>query len=54
MKHDFTAILKGDGKWWVGFCPEISGANAQGLTREDCRVNLSQAIELVLEDRGEA
>jgi len=54
MKHEFTTVMKRDGKWWIAFCPEVPGANGQGFTREECCANLEQAIELVLEDRGES
>jgi predicted RNase H-like HicB family nuclease len=51
MKHEFAAILERDEKWWVGFCPEVPGANGQGLTRKGCLKNLAQAVALMLEDR---
>ncbi len=33
------------------YCPEIPGANGQGLTVEECRANLAKAIALILEDK---
>ena len=53
MSNEFTAVIERDGEWFVGYCPEIPGANGQGLTLEECRSNLAQAIELILEDRRE-
>jgi len=53
MKHQFTAILERDGKWFVGFCPEVPGANGQGMTQAECLKNLAEAVELILEDRLE-
>jgi predicted RNase H-like HicB family nuclease len=53
MSNEFTAVIERDGEWFVGFCPEIPGANGQGRTLEECRSNLAQAIELILEDRRE-
>jgi len=53
MRHQFTAILERDEKWWVGYCPEVPGANGQGLTREECLQNLGEAVMLILEDRLE-
>jgi predicted RNase H-like HicB family nuclease len=50
MRHEFTAILERDGKWWVGSCPEVIGANGQGLTREECMQNLEEAITLILDE----
>ena len=51
MKHEFTAIYERDGDWYIGYCPEVPGANGQGRTKEECRDNLAEAIALVLEDR---
>lgn len=50
MHNEFTAILEQDGEWFIAYCPEIPGANGQGRTIEECRGNLAQAIELILED----
>lgn len=51
MHNEFTAIVERDGKWFIAYCPEIPGANGQGKTKEECLVNLRDAIELILEDR---
>lgn len=53
MRHEFTAIIERDDKWFIGFCPEVPGANGQGLTREECLQNLSEAVSLILKDRLE-
>jgi predicted RNase H-like HicB family nuclease len=45
--------IEQDGEWFIGYCPEIPGANGQGRTAEECRANLSEAIALILEDRRE-
>jgi predicted RNase H-like HicB family nuclease len=50
VRHEFTAVLERGAEWWVGFCPEVPGANGQGLTREDCLQNLAEAVKLILED----
>lgn len=51
MHNEFTAIIEKDGDWFIGYCPEIPGANGQGRTVEECRHNLAEAIALILEDR---
>jgi len=51
MHNEFTAIVERDGDWILAYCPEIPGANGQGKTKEDCLKNLSEAIDLILEDR---
>jgi predicted RNase H-like HicB family nuclease len=51
MRNEFTAIIERDGDWFVGWSPEIPGANGQGRTLEECRESLRSAIQLILEDR---
>jgi predicted RNase H-like HicB family nuclease len=53
MRNEFTSVIERAGEWFVGYCPEIPGANGQGRTVEECRTNLSAAIALILEDRRE-
>ena len=53
MRNEFTAVVERDGKWFIAYCPEIPGANGQGTTKAQCLKNLSEAIDLILEDRRE-
>jgi predicted RNase H-like HicB family nuclease len=53
MHNEFTAVIERDGEWYIGYCPEIPGANGQGKSREECLQSLADAIELILEDRRE-
>jgi len=53
MHNEFTAIIERDGAWFIAYCPEIPGANGQGKTKDECLGNLSQAIDLIMEDRRE-
>lgn len=53
MHNEFTAIVEREDEWFVAYCPEIPGANGQGRTKEECLKSLSDAIELILEDRRE-
>jgi len=52
MKAKFTAIIEAapEGGFWA-ICPEVPGANGQGETIKETKVNLRQAIELIFEDR---
>ena len=52
MRNEFTAIVEQDEGWFIAYSPEIPGANGQGRTKEDALESLSQAIALILEDRG--
>ncbi|MDP8247517.1 MAG: type II toxin-antitoxin system HicB family antitoxin [Candidatus Tritonobacter lacicola] len=51
MHNEFNAIVEKDGEWFIAYCPEIPGANGQGRTKEECLKSLSEAIQLILEDR---
>jgi predicted RNase H-like HicB family nuclease len=51
MRNEFTAIIEKDGEWFIGYCPEIPGANGQGRSEAECLKSLSEAISLILEDR---
>jgi predicted RNase H-like HicB family nuclease len=51
MHNEFTAVFEQDGEWYIGYCPEIPGANGQGKSIDECRENLAQAIALILDDR---
>lgn len=53
MHNEFTAIIERDGDWFIAYCPEIPGANGQGRTKGECLKSLSDAINLILEDRRE-
>ena len=53
MRNEFTSVIEQDGDWFIGYCPEIPGANGQGRTVEECRADLAEAIALILEDRRE-
>ena len=51
MTNQFTAVIERDGDWFIAFCPELPGANGQGLTKDQCLESLREAIALILEDR---
>ncbi len=53
MTNEFIGVFERDGQWYIGYCPEVSGANGQGKTLEECRESLAEAIKLILEDRRE-
>jgi predicted RNase H-like HicB family nuclease len=53
LHNEFTAIIERDEKWYIGYCPEIPGANGQGETIEECKRDLAEAIALILQDRRE-
>ena len=49
MKVEFTAIVKKDGDWWIGWVEEVPGANAQERTKEELLISLREAANDILE-----
>jgi predicted RNase H-like HicB family nuclease len=55
MKRDFTAVIKQDEAWWIGWVEEIPGVNSQGKTRAELLKNLKSAVKEALAfNRAEA
>ena len=54
MSNTYTAVMKQDGGWWIGWIEEIPGVNCQERTREklldSLRTTLDEALELNRED----
>jgi len=55
MKDTYTAVIRQDGNWWIGWVEEFPGVNSQGTTREELLDNLRSALTEILEiNRSEA
>jgi len=55
MASTYTAILKRDGDWWIGWIEEIPGTNCQEKTREELLESIKVALQEALEfNRQEA
>ncbi len=54
MKNQYSAVVKQDGDWWIGWIEEVPGVNCQESTRdellESLRVTLNEALEFNRED----
>ncbi|HYY28448.1 MAG TPA: hypothetical protein VE860_10910 [Chthoniobacterales bacterium] len=51
----YTAILKRDGDWWIGWVEEVPGVNAQERSREELLASLRTILTEALEfNRQEA
>ena len=50
MRQHLTFNFERHGKWFVGSCPEVPGANGQGRTLMSCSRNLVQAVALILDE----
>jgi predicted RNase H-like HicB family nuclease len=49
MDLGFTAVFRRVPEGYIAFVEELPGANTQGGTLEEARVNLKEAVTLVLE-----
>jgi hypothetical protein len=58
MNQTYTAVIKQDANWWIGWIEEVSGVNCQETSRESLLVSLREtlieAIELNRADALEA
>jgi len=49
QRNGFTAVIREDGPWWIGWIEEIAGVNSQGVTREELLANLREALAEAIE-----
>jgi len=49
MRNEYRAIVKQDGKWWIGWIEEVPGVNCQEATREELMESLRVTLQEVLE-----
>lgn len=55
MANTYTAIMKRDGDWWIGWIEEVPGVNCQEKTREELLESLSVTLKEALDfNREEA
>ena len=40
MGQNYTAVVKRDGDWWIGWIEEVPGVNCQERNREELIVTL--------------
>jgi len=54
MNNTFTAVIKNENGWWIGWIEEISGINCQEKTQKELMktlsVTLKEAIQLNKEE----
>lgn len=54
MNNAYTALVKQDGKWWIGWIQEVPGVNCQEMSRqellESLRITLREALEFNRQD----
>ena len=58
MSQSYTAVVKQDGPWWIGWIEEVPGVNCQEATRDELlkslRTTLGEALEMNRADAKEA
>ena len=49
MNANYTAVVKHEGDWWIGWIEEVPGVNCQEATRDELldslKVTLREALE---------
>ena len=58
MSQTYTAVVKQDGQWWIGWIEELPGVNCQERTREklleSLRITVGEALEMNRADARDA
>ena len=58
MNQTFTAVVKNDGDWWIGWIEEVPGVNCQERSRDELlttlRTILVEALEMNRADARDA
>jgi predicted RNase H-like HicB family nuclease len=55
MRETYTAVIKKNGSWWIGWIEEVPGVNCQEITREALLASLRETLREALEfNRREA
>ena len=49
MASTFTAVIRQEGPWWIGWIEEVAGVNAQEHSREELLESLRQVLRESLE-----
>lgn len=54
MDNQYTAVIKQDGEWWIGWIEEVPGVNCQESSKESLvkslSITLKEALELNRDD----
>jgi predicted RNase H-like HicB family nuclease len=52
--NKYTAVVKNEGDWWIGWIEEVPGVNCQERTREglleSLRITLDEALDFNRQD----
>ncbi|MBI4747622.1 MAG: type II toxin-antitoxin system HicB family antitoxin [Acidobacteria bacterium] len=50
MKNVYTAVIKQDGDWWIGWIEEVPGINCQEATRAEPLESLTITLQEGLDE----
>ena len=58
MENNYTAVIKQDNGWWIGWIEEVPGVNCQEASREELletlRITLLEALEFNRQEARQA
>lgn len=55
MDQNYTAVIKQDGDWWIGWIEEVPGVNCQEQSKDELLQSLREVLSEALEfNRQEA
>ena len=46
--NEYTAVIKRDGDWWIGWIEEVPGVNCQEQTYDELKETLRVTLEEIL------
>ena len=49
LKNEYTAVVKHDGAWWIGWIEEIPGVNCQEASKEELIASLKDTLSEALD-----
>ncbi|MCI5107101.1 MAG: hypothetical protein MRY76_10345 [Pseudomonadales bacterium] len=49
MSNQYTAVIKQDGDWWIGWVEEVPGVNCQEASKEALIKSLSDTLKEALD-----
>jgi len=49
MNKNYTAVVKQDGKWWIGWIEEVPGVNCQEESRNELLASLKETLREALD-----
>lgn len=48
MNNNYTAVIKQNGDWWIGWIEEVPGVNCQQAARDELLATLKRTLQEAL------